>query len=112
MGDRWNKETKMFPLGTVMWYVPKKQEQQTIEELPQEQSWYSRGISWASSKMDNLPVIGSKSRAKYAEDQYVLCDGSKYKDEMFQDLITDFESLYAHLPNRYLSAAGVTLKHD
>jgi len=62
-------------------------------------------------EIDDIEIDRSLSVSeKYGAARYQLCDATGCKEEIFQNLILDIESLHAHFPNRYLWACGVTLK--
>jgi len=71
----------------------------------------TKGFEDFQETMDNS-LLGSgttKYVKKYDGSNYILCDATKCR-AIFQELVLDLpESLYAHLPSRYLWACGAHL---
>jgi len=114
---------QMFPLGEVLWYVPcplqgsdARAQSIVVKDFPEDKDLHAQGImntAWLYIKAIASAIKGVDSDAfeKYNDTRYKLCDATRFKQQIFQNLILDVESLHAHSPHRYLWACGTKLEN-
>eukprot|EP01084_Bolivina_argentea_P143252 251621_1 len=127
-----NEELQLFPLGKILWFTPKivmdenmekrrrflmgvsqdnKIKKQNKKKTENNRNYYNGfGFNKLINIKNTMPIIGAKHKEKYIGSNYVLCDASKCKLDICQELVTDLpESLYSHLPNRYIWACDAEM---
>lgn len=127
-----NPKQQLFPLGKILWFVPKEimveSDEQRRENLLRA---HKGGYNWNNGGNINEQQLGNggmgeviaetlknmavksgfkrKAGNKYDGSNYILCEASNCRD-MFQEFVQDMpESLYAHYPTRYMLACYTKL---
>eukprot|EP00483_Globobulimina_turgida_P009708 UN09727 len=112
-----NIQQLLYPLGRILWFVPNAVMEDNVVlrrkclmGLNGEKEDNIENSLW--NKINKSGTMKKLSKYYYGSDgsdNYVLCDATNRRD-IFQEFVIDFpESLFAHMPARYLSACGTSI---